>query len=271
MLPRPFRVRAVRRDLRDTVTFDLEAADGGWPAPFSAGQFNMIYAFGIGEVPVSISGDPAEPGLLVHTVKSVGAVTRALCSLKRGDTVGVRGPYGTRWPLDEAQGRDVLLVAGGIGLAPLRPALCALLGRRQKYGRLALLVGARSPEDLLYAPELERWRGRFDLEVLVTVDSTGPAWRGDVGVVTKLISRARFEPVETMAFVCGPEVMMRYAVTELRGRGVPADHIHVSMERNMKCGAGFCGHCQLGPAFVCKDGPVFRYSRVGPFPKVREV
>jgi NAD(P)H-flavin reductase len=281
MAPRPFRVRRVAREIHDTVTLDVEPADGagagrravaGFPA-FAPGQFNMLYLFGVGEVPISISSDPAEPRVLRHTVRAVGPVTNALCRLRRGQVLGVRGPFGTGWPLDEAAGRDIVIAAGGIGLAPLRPALYHLLAHRDRYGRVALLYGARTPADLLYARELAGWRRRFDLQIEATVDAASPqqAWRGHVGVVTTLIPRAEFDPPETIALVCGPEVMMRFTIADLEKRGVSADRIYLSMERNMKCAVGLCGHCQFGPTFVCKDGPVFRYDRIAPLLWLREI
>lgn len=268
--PLPCRVRARRRETRDTVTLELEA-EGSGPGEFVPGQFNMLYVFGVGEVPISISGDPAHPGRLMHTVRMVGAVTGALGRLPRGGVVGVRGPFGTSWPVEEAAGSDVVVVAGGIGLAPLRPALCSLLARRERFGRIALLYGARTPGDLLYVRDLQRWRSRMDLEVDVTVDAAPEGWRGDVGVVTTLIPRARFDPASTVAMVCGPEVMMRFAVRELQARGVPEGRIYLSMERNMHCGIGQCGHCQYGPFFVCRDGPVFPYQHIAPFFRLREL
>lgn len=258
----PYRIRRVRRDTADTFTLELEPVTNQQPFHFAPGQFNMIYVFGVGEIPISISGDPAVTSALVHTTRSVGTVTKAMSQLKRGDVVGVRGPFGTPWPILAAEGNDVVLVAGGIGLAPLRPALYAILARRERYGKVVLLYGARSPEDILYRDELRHWRAQFDLDVYVTVDRATSQWRGNVGVVTTLTSRAPFDPLNTMAFVCGPEVMMRLTALELQKRGVAADQIFVSMERNMKCAVGFCGHCQFGPMFVCRDGPVFPYSRV---------
>lgn len=268
--PRRYRVRRNRRELHDTVTLDLEPAEG-LPRSFTAGQFNMIYVVGCGEVPVSISGSPLEPAPLTHTVRAAGAVTRAMCGLKRGATVGVRGPFGVGWPMEEAIGKDVVLIAGGIGLAPIRPAVRQIVSQRDRYGNVSLLVGARTPADLLYPDELSRWRARFDLDVLVTVDSADNGWRGDIGVVTTLIPRADFDPADTFVMICGPEVMMRFCVSEMRKRGVPAEHVFLSMERNMKCALGWCGHCQFGPTFVCRDGPVFRLTRIEPFLRVREV
>jgi NAD(P)H-flavin reductase len=174
----------------------------------------------------------------------------------------VRGPFGSHWPIKQAEGKDVVIAAGGIGLAPLRSVMYHISSHREKYGKTVLLYGARTPADILYRRELENWRAHFDLEVYVTVDRATGSWRGSVGVVTRLISRAPFDPKNTIAMVCGPEVMMRFTVAELEKRGVAPENIYVSMERNMKCAIGMCGHCQYGPNFVCKDGPVFQYSQI---------
>jgi NAD(P)H-flavin reductase len=231
----------------------------------------MMYVFGVGEVPMSITGNPGKPDSLVHTTRSVGAVSGAVCRLKRGDTVGIRGPFGSPWPMEEAAGKDIIIVAGGLGLAPLRPVVYQILADRTKYGNVALLYGTRAPGDILYQKELEQWRSRLDLRVEITVDRAPTAWRGTVGVVTSLISKVSFDASRVIAMICGPEVMMRYTVRELEGRGVETKQMHISMERNMKCAVGFCGHCQLGPQFVCKEGPVFRYDRIAPFLAVREM
>ena len=262
MVPAFYRVLSVHREIADTFTMELEPCDGSAIAPFACGQFNMLYVYGVGEIPISISGNPDQASPLVHTTRAVGAVSRAMCELKPGDTLGVRGPFGSSWPTEAAQGKDVVVVAGGIGLAPLRSVMYHVMSHRERYGRVALLYGARTPADILYRRELERWRGHFDLEVFVTVDRAVGAWRGSVGVVTKLIPQASFDPQNTIAFVCGPEIMMRFTAAELQKRGVAPDQLYVSMERNMKCAVGLCGHCQFGPRFVCKDGPVFPYSDV---------
>jgi NAD(P)H-flavin reductase len=262
MSPRPCRVLRLKTETDDTFTLELQPANGTSRFNFVPGQFNMLYVFGVGEVPISISGDPDRPRTVLHTTREVGAVTRAMRRLRPGDMLGLRGPFGTGWPVAEAENNDVVIVAGGIGLAPLRPALYYILARREKYGRVVLLYGARTPADLLFRAELERWRARFDLEVYATVDRAMTGWRGNVGVVTTLISRAPFDPLNTVGLVCGPEVMMRFAVQELLRRGVSPQSIYLSMERNMKCAVGLCGRCQLGPVFVCKDGPVFRYDRI---------
>ncbi|HET9016457.1 MAG TPA: FAD/NAD(P)-binding protein [Thermomicrobiaceae bacterium] len=269
MVPRRFGVGRVRRETHDTVTLELRSTDG-LGLPFAPGQFTMLYPFGAGEVPISISGDPARPDTLVHTVRAVGAATRAICALRPGEMLGVRGPLGRGWPVPEAEGSDVVVVAGGIGLAPLRPALYALLATRERYGSIILLYGARTPSDLLYTRELERWRGRFDLDVEVTVDRGDEGWRGNVGVVTRLFDRVRFDPAHAVALMCGPEVMMRFTVRELERLGVTDDRVYLSMERDMRCGVGLCGHCQLGSRFVCLDGPVFRYDEVRPLIAIQE-
>ncbi|MCX7018800.1 MAG: FAD/NAD(P)-binding protein [bacterium] len=260
MIPQLYSVRQIKQETHDTFTLELDPKDGTKTPSFEAGQFNMLYVFGVGEVPISISSDPTAPKYLMHTTREVGIVTKAMRKLKRGDMIGVRGPYGTHWPIEESAGSDIVIVAGGIGLAPLKPALCHLVARRENYGRVVLLYGTRSPNDILFQKELKQWRADFDLEVYVTVDRAIGSWRGNVGVVTTLIPKAPFDPLSSVALICGPEVMMRYTVQELVRRGVNHGKIHISMERNMKCGIGFCGHCQMEASFVCKDGPVFTYG-----------
>lgn len=262
MLPAPYRIQAFRQETSDTFTLELISAGGPSHFPFAPGQFNMLYVYGTGEIPISISGNPTRPEVLVHTTRAVGTVTKAMRKMKPGAVIGVRGPYGTPWPVEHAEGSDVVFVAGGIGLAPLRPSLYHILARREKYGKVVLLYGTRSPEDILYRRELENWRARFDLDVYVTVDRSQRPWKGNVGVVTSLIPKAPFDPLSAVAMVCGPEVMMRYTVLELQKRGVRTDEIFLSTERNMKCAIGLCGHCQFGSMFVCRDGPVFSYGRI---------
>jgi NAD(P)H-flavin reductase len=262
MLLDPYRITRVTEETNDTFTLELSPADGRSRFSYEAGQFNMVYVFGVGEIPISISGDPTVDGALVHTIRAVGTVTKVMHRLKKGGVLGIRGPYGRPWPMEHAEGADVVIVAGGIGLAPLRPALYHVLSRREKFGKVVLLYGTRSPEDILFRNELELWRSRFDLDVFVTVDHALRPWKGNVGVVTTLIPKAPFDPQSAVAMICGPEVMMRYTALELHKRGVPEDDIFISMERNMECGVGLCGHCQFGPTFVCKDGPVLNYSRI---------
>jgi len=262
MVPVPYRIERVKRETHDTFTLELMPENGTGLASFGPGQFNMLYVFGVGEVPISISSDPQTCPFIKHTTRSVGAVTKAMGALKRGDVIGVRGPFGSSWPVTEHAGCDFVVVAGGIGLAPLRPAVYRLMEERKKFRRIVLLYGARAPEEILYRRELERWRGKFDLEVQVTVDRGTGDWRGNVGVVTTFVNRAQFDPASTVALICGPEVMIRFTIMELQKRGVSNQRLFLSMERNMKCAVGLCGHCQYGPTFVCKDGPVFRFDRI---------
>jgi NAD(P)H-flavin reductase len=266
MVPVPYRVARRRRETHDSWTLELEPHGDATVEPLAPGQFAMLYAFGKGEVPISVSALP-----LVHTIRAVGTVSAALCDARRGAVLGVRGPFGTSWPVEAAEGADVVVLTGGIGLAPLRPVVHHLLAHRERYGRIVVLYGGRSPEELLYTAELERWRGRFDVEVHIAVDQAAAGWRGRVGVVTTLVPKADFDPAHTVAMICGPEVMMRFAVVALQERGVPADAIFVSLERSMKCAIGLCGHCQLGPAFICKDGPVFCWDAVEALLRVREL
>ena len=265
LTPRPARVLGWRRETRESATIWLESGGAQW----LPGQFNMLYAFGVGEVPISISGDPGRHDRLTHTVRSVGMVTAALCRLRRGQWAGVRGPFGSAWPLGEARGRDVLVVGGGVGMAPLRPVVYELVRHRGDFRRVTLLYGARTPGDLMFRAELERWRRRID--VLVTVDTATRGWTGDVGVVGSLLPRAAFDPAHTVAMVCGPEVMMRFALADLWRLGLPEQATWISMERNMHCAVGLCGHCQFGPAFVCRDGPVFHADAVASMLSLREV
>ena len=261
MLPLPYRVVSRRPESGDVVTLALEPA-GAALAPFRPGQFNMVYAFGVGEIPVSVSGDPADGGRIVHTVRDVGAVSAAIARAGPGTVLGLRGPFGTAWPVAEARGHDVVIVAGGLGLAPLRPAILRILAASEEYGRIAILYGARHPDDLLFRDQLAQWRARLDVAVEVTVDHAGPAWHGNVGVVPGQIARLGWAGPETVAMVCGPEVMMRFSIAALTAAGVDPARIHLSMERNMKCALGHCGHCQFGPDFICRDGPVMRHDRV---------
>jgi NAD(P)H-flavin reductase len=266
-LPRPFRVLRRVRETHDTWTLALSPLDGEPLAPLP-GQFTMMYAPGIGEVPISVSRG-CDGGPLVHTIRRVGSVTDALTSVRRGDVVGIRGPYGTTWPLPE--GADMVIVAGGIGLAPLRPAIDHVLAHRNSFGEALLVYGARTPGDLLYRAELERWRGRLDFKVGVTVDAAPPEWHGSVGLVTQPIPRLPFDPASAVALVCGPEIMIRFVAAALIERGVAPSRIAVSLERNMRCGVGLCGHCQLGPTLICRDGPVYPYDEVAPFLGVKEL
>jgi NAD(P)H-flavin reductase len=265
MAPRAFRVERKTRETYDTWTLSLLPVRGE-QLDVAPGQFTMLYAFGVGEVPISVSGPP-----LVQTIRAVGPVTRALCAAKPGAVVGVRGPFGTSWPVEHAEGSDLLIVAGGVGLPPVRPALYHAVEHRADYGRVILLYGARTPADIVFRREIEKWRSRMDLEVEVTVDAASGDWRGRVGVVTTLIPRAAIDPDSTAAFVVGPEIMMRFTARALVDQGLPPEQIWLSMERSMKCGVALCGHCQFGPSLICRDGAVYPYPVIEPYLGVREL
>jgi NAD(P)H-flavin reductase len=269
MVPAPFEVVAKRQDTVDVWTLELRSC-AEEPLRFAPGQFTMLAAAGAGEVPISISGDPGAPERLVHTVRAVGLATEAICAAAPGQVLSVRGPFGRSWPVAQAAGSDVLIAAGGIGLPPLRPAILHMLARREQYGRLVLLYSGRSPQELLYTDELAAWSEQ-GLEVLVTVDSAGPDWSGHVGVVTRLVRRVKLEPAAAIAMTCGPEVMMRFLVAALSDHGVGPDRVYASVERNMQCGIGQCGHCQFGPTLVCRDGPVYRWSDIARWVGIREL
>ena len=262
----PTMARLVERveETSNTITCRLEFVDPQAAAQFRfrPGQFNMVYLFGVGEAAISISSDPDADSMLSHTIRHVGSVTFAISRLTIGDVLGIRGPFGSSWPLEACRGRDVLLVAGGIGIAPLRPAVYQILKHRAQYGRVILLYGVRSPKDMIYRDEVEAWSKRRDLQVMTTVDYPDPLWIGPVGVVTSLMRRVRLDAAKTSVLVCGPRVMNRAAAHSFLSHHVPEDHIFVSLERNMRCGIGQCGHCQFGPKFVCKDGPVFSYAAI---------
>ena len=270
MLPALWRVRAVRAETADTATLELVPLAGAVPR-FAPGQFNMLYAFGIGEAPISLSGDAADPSCHVHTVRAVGAVSTAIARARPGGMLGLRGPFGSAWPVAAAEGQDLLIVAGGLGLAPLRPAIHQALAASGRYRRIAILYGGRNPAELLFRDELALWATRQGVTVAVTVDHADASWHGAVGVVPALLDRVQFDPAATVALLCGPEVMLRFTAAALRGAGVAAARIFVSMERNMKCAVGLCGHCQFGPDFICRDGPVLPYDRIAARLAVREI
>jgi NAD(P)H-flavin reductase len=259
-------VRLIEPECPRVATFQLEflEPDRNQAFAYRPGQFNMIYVPGVGEVAISISGAPDMSEGLRHTVRFVGRVTDVLGALQTGAVVGLRGPYGTGWPMESCEGRDVVLVAGGLGLAPLRPAVMWLLAARERYGRLTLLYGSRQPSDLLYSRDFDDWQRR-GLDVIVTVDRALADWRGHVGVVPVLFRTLTLDPASTVVMICGPEIMMRLTIAEARARRIDDADIYVSLERNMQCAVGLCGHCQLGPEFVCMDGPVFPFRKVARF------
>ncbi|MCD6324516.1 MAG: FAD/NAD(P)-binding protein [Desulfurococcales archaeon] len=256
LIPVRARIEEVVDEVPGVRTFYLRV-EGDFTEPLP-GQFNEVYMHGVGEVPISVS-DVTSDGLIAHTIRAAGSVTNAIVGLGEGDYLGLRGPYGKGWPIDRLEGKDVLIVAGGLGLAPLRPVIREVEKNRSTYGKFTLMYGARSPKLLLYKYEFPRYESIPNTEFLVTVDKPDAAWDGCVGVVTTLFSRASIDPERTVALVCGPEIMMRFTVKELKNMGFKDNQIYLSLERRMKCGVGLCGHCQVGPYFVCKHGPVFPY------------
>lgn len=235
---------------------------------FQQGQFNMVSVPGVGEVAISISSDPHDLDL-EHTIRIVGRTTRVIEALGVGDILGIRGPYGSAWPLLQARWKDVLVVTGGLGCAPVTGAIEYMFRRRANYGRIVVLHGVKKPSDMVHRERFEAWRREADTQVLLTTDQPDRTWKDRFGVVTELFSEVEIDPRRTIVFMCGPEVMIRYAVRILVERGVSMDRVFVSLERNMKCAIGLCGHCQFGPEFVCKDGPIFPFSRIARFFGVR--
>lgn len=265
-LPHPTRIAAIKEEAYAIATYTLVFEDEalGRQYQFKPGQFNMLCLPGIGECAISISSDPETPLALAHTIRYAGNVTRAISRLKVGDVIGLRGPFGSAWPLKRLQGSDVYIVTGGIGLAPLRPILYSIMRHRPDFGRVVLLYGARTPADMLYTDEFEAWR-EHNIQIHATVDRADASWRGQVGVVPMLFYHLRLDPKTTTILACGPEIMMRFAIYEALARRIPKEKIYISLERNMRCALGFCGHCQFGPTFICKDGPVLTYAQVEPF------
>ena len=273
LAPLPFRLIEVKREIEGCATLivEPESDEAKKLCLFKPGQFHMLYNFGQNEVPISISGDPSKSNRLVFTIMGVGTASRALVAMQPGMKIGLRGPFGSSWPIEKAVGKDVIIVAGGLGLAPVRPAMYSILNNRDLYNRVMLIYGARKPEMILYHEQLKGWMKSMEMNVGITVDSADKYWTGNVGLVTDLIKQASFSPTRTVAITCGPEVMMRFVAYALMDKGMPADQIYVSMERNMKCAVGMCGRCQYGPYFSCKDGPVFPFDAVEKLFKVREV
>ncbi len=269
LMPEPCTVESIERLTQDVFTVTLIDAQGKSQRPFMPGQFNMLYHFGFGEVAISISGDPEKQEGLKHTIRAVGNITEAFQKMKPGDSIGVRGPFGSHWPIEHPEG-DVLVIAGGLGIAPLRPTLLLLDRHRERYNRVALLYGSRSPSDLLFLNDIEAFKKR-GMHVGITVDKGSDGWRGNVGVVTGLIANQLLRPEKTLVHVCGPEIMMRFAVQELLRYPIDNSKLFLSLERNMQCAVGFCGHCQFGPHFVCKDGPVFPYTKLKHWLNIHEL
>lgn len=239
------------------------------------GQFNMVYVYGLGEVPISIANIPNRIGkdtIIEHTVRSIGVVTKAIVGgIGVGSTVGVRGPYGNGWPLAEVEGMDIVVIGGGIGIAPLRPIVKYVEKYRDRYGKLNILFGARTPNDILYKYEIDSYNSIPNTKLLLSSDTPAPGWRHHVGFVTDLIDSIDVDRNKAVVFICGPEIMMKVAVKKLLSYGFKKDRLFLSLERRMRCGVGVCGTCQFGHYFVCKEGPVFRYSDIDDYLRIEGV
>lgn len=271
MAPVAYRVRSRVVENADSVTLCLDPVDAVLTSP-APGEFMMLHAFGIGEIAISVSGDPSvADGSITHTIRAVGAVSAALCAAEPGATIGVRGPFGTAWGLEQAVGRDLVIVAGGVGLAPLRPIVLGALAERERFGRVVLIAGARNTRDFLYAAELAAWQDDPRLEVHLTVDVPIQGWPGEIGFVTAPLLSLSLQPERTTAFICGPEAMMVSSADVLIAKKLAPQNVRVSLERNMQCGIGWCGHCQLGPLLLCRDGPVVGYDVARPLLEVAEL
>lgn len=259
VIPAIFRIEDRSEEFTGTVTLRIKG-ESAEIRGFQPGQFNMLYAFGAGEIPISMSGSTTDGNGYVHTIRGHGAVSRALAELREGDPLGVRGPFGCGWPLAQAANKEVLVIAGGLGMAPLRPLIYSLLEHDPAVSRIRLFYGARRPQEILYREELQQWSKSIELSL--TVDHADAEWQGHIGVITGPLDKVDIDPGNTIAFLCGPEIMMRFCIQVLTAKGLPTSAIHLSMERNMKCATGQCGHCQWGPNFICKDGPVFCYEDI---------
>jgi NAD(P)H-flavin reductase len=271
MAPVPHRVRARTVENFESVTICLEPVEQRLASPVP-GQFMMLYAFGVGEIAMSVSGVPSGvDGAIAHTIRSVGAVSKALHNADVGTVVGVRGPFGTDWGLESCAGRDLVIVAGGCGLAPLRPVIVQVLAQRSRFGRVVLVAGARTPEQFLFRDEADEWTQNPQLDAELIVDAAGPDWLWQIGLVTEPLRQLTLDPERTTALICGPEPMMRFSALALMEHGLAANDIRVSLERNMQCGIGWCGHCQLGPLLLCRDGPVVGYDVTAPLLRVKEL
>jgi len=260
-LPREAEIIRRSEESPNTVSLLLRLTDGQ-PYDFAPGQFNMLYLYGCGEVAISVVSDTEDDGLLMHTIRALGRITRGLTALKPGSRIGLRGPFGRGWPMTEAEGRDVVIVTGGLGCAPSVSVIHYILSRRERYGRLSILQGVKHTDDLIWRAQYDAWSALPDVQVLLAADVAEPGWHGHVGLVTTLFDRLHLTADRTVAMLCGPEVMMRAGAEGLQALGLNADSIHLSMERNMQCAVGHCGHCQIGAHFVCRNGPVFRWPEV---------
>ncbi len=261
-LPKTAKITQHTQESRTIFTLETQFTKDTPHDSFYPGQFNMLYLYGIGEVAISIASDPAHKTHLKHTIRAVGRVTRALQNLREGDEIGIRGPYGNGWPLSDIQGKNLIIVTGGLGCAPTVSMINYILARREQYGEITILQGVKHSEDLIFRKQYALWQASPNTSVHIAADVAGPKWPWAVGYVTDMIQSLHLHPEETIALMCGPEMMMHAAVKALTMKGLPETAIYLSMERNMACGIGLCGHCQYGGLFVCKDGPIFAYPKI---------
>ena len=262
-LPNPAEIIARTQESSTIFTLKTRFIDPiHHPVSFLPGQFNMLYLYGVGEVAISISSDESDQCCLSHTIRAVGRVTKALQALQPGDEVGIRGPYGQGWPLERAQAKDIVIVTGGLGCAPTVSVINYILARRKQFGVLNILQGVKHSDDFIFKKQYAKWRQNIDTNVYIAADLAGPHWPWGVGYVTDMIQTLALDPDKTIAMMCGPEMMMHAAINALVNKGMQEESIYLSMERNMACGIGHCGHCQYGGLFVCKDGPIFAYPTI---------
>jgi NAD(P)H-flavin reductase len=259
MIPIPFVISKIKKETKDTFTIELDTPN---KFEFKAGQFNMLYLFGVGEVAISISGDPSKREKLVHTIRNVGSVTNRISNLKKNDVLGVRGPFGSSWQIEKFQNKDILIIAGGLGLAPVRPIIYYILNNRNSFNKVTILYGTKNPNEIIFKNELHKWKSSFDIDLQIIVDNPDSNWKGNTGLITTLIRNLNVVPDNTITMICGPEIMMKVSAIEIASKGLNPQNIYLSMERNMKCAIGLCGHCQYGSKFICKDGPVFSYLEI---------
>lgn len=259
MIPVPFVISKIKRENKDTFTIELETPN---KFEFKAGQFNMLYLFGVGEVAISISGDQNKTDKLVHTIRNVGTVTNRISNLKKNDVLGVRGPFGSSWKIENFHQKDIFIIAGGLGLAPVRPIIYYIINNRNKFNKVTILYGTKKPSEIIFEKELHKWKSKFDIDLKIIVDKPDSNWKGNTGLITTLIKDLNIDPNKSIAMICGPEIMMKFSAIEMENKGVNPQNIYLSMERNMKCAIGLCGHCQYGSKFICKDGPVFSYLEI---------
>ena len=246
-----------------TLRLELEDSEAHKAFNFHPGQFNMLYLHGVGEVPISIVSDPEDEHLLDHTIRAVGRVTNGLARLRAGDVIGIRGPFGRGWPLQDAQDRDIVLLTGGLGCAPVVSVIHYVMRRRERFGEVVIMQGVKHADDLIWRDQYEAWRQQPDVQVLLAADEAPSGrWPWHIGRVTALLDQARFNPAQATVMMCGPEPMMWGATKDLLKMGLPESDIWISMERSMHCAIGHCGHCQYADRFVCKQGPVFSYRDI---------